>query len=314
MLDIRNLSTYYYKNGSEIKAVDNVSLTVERGEVLGIVGESGSGKSTLGLSVLRLISPPGKIVSGEIYWKEIDLLRLKEKELQEIRGNDISMIFQDPFTSLNPVYTIGDQIAEVLRLHQNFSSRKAWERASELLDLVHIFNPRVTIKNYPHQLSGGMLQRAMIAMALSCDPELLIADEPTTALDVTIQAGIIKLLKELQNKLSLSVILITHNFGIVSGLCSKVLVMYAGQIVEEALITKILEKPLHPYTIGLLQSMPRVSVERLKSIPGNPPDLSNLPFGCYFSERCPKVQSICHDRMPALREITTDHSVRCYFA
>ena len=315
MLEIRKLSTYFYKNDSVTKAVDDVSLSVGTGEVLGIVGESGCGKSTLGLSILKLISPPGKIVKGEIYWDGTDLLKLTDQQLEQIRGKEISMIFQDPFSSLNPVFKVGEQIAETLRIHEGLSKDKAWGRAVEILEMTHIPNASLRAGDYPHQFSGGMLQRAMIAMAISCNPKLLIADEPTTALDVTIQAGILGLLKELEDKKKMSMILITHNFGIVSEICDRVAVMYAGKIVEEAETSEIFRNPLHPYTIGLLESLPEhgKKVERLKMIHGKPPDLSALPMGCSFNPRCFKVQSVCHERMPELREVNPRHFARCHF-
>ncbi|MCX5726278.1 MAG: ABC transporter ATP-binding protein [Candidatus Saganbacteria bacterium] len=315
MLDIRKLSTNYYQEDSLIKAIDDVSLSVDSGEVIGIVGESGCGKSTLGLSILKLISPPGKIVRGEIYWDGTDLLNLTDQQLQQIRGKEISMIFQDPFSSLNPVFKVGEQIAETLRVHEGSSKDKAWDRAVEILEMTHIPNARLRAGDYPHQFSGGMLQRAMIAMAIACDPKLLIADEPTTALDVTIQAGILDLLKELEDKKQMSMILITHNFGIVSEICDRVAVMYAGKIVEEAKTSEIFRNPLHPYTIGLLESLPEHGrkVERLKMIPGQPPDLCDLPMGCSFNPRCSRVQSFCHERMPDLIEKSPGHFARCHF-
>jgi len=252
MLKVKNLSTYFYPEGKEVKAVDNVSFSVDRGEILGILGESGSGKSTLALSIMRLIYPPGKIVSGEIFVDGQDLLKLSEEEMIKVRGARISMIFQDPFTSLNPVYTVGDQIAEAIRLHQGLGKKEAWDKAVEMLDTVHIKNPASRIHDYPHQFSGGMRQRVMIAMALACQPELLIADEPTTALDVTIQAEILKLLKEIQEKFNLSVIYITHNFGIIKAICRKVIVLYKGKVVEEGSVDKVISSPQNDYTKRLI--------------------------------------------------------------
>lgn len=252
MLNVRNLSTYFYQEGSAVKAVDDVSFSVGKGEILGILGESGSGKSTIAHSIMRLIYPPGKIVSGEIIFKGQDLLKLSEEAMIKIRGAQISMVFQDPFTSLNPVYTVGDQIAEAIRLHQGLKRKEAWDKAVQMLDTVHIKDPASRIKDYPHQFSGGMRQRVMIAMALACKPELLIADEPTTALDVTIQAEILKLLKEIQEKFNLSVIYITHNFGIIKAICQRVIVIYRGKIVEKGRVEEIFASPKDSYTKKLI--------------------------------------------------------------
>ena len=255
MLEVRNLSTYFYQEDSVVKAVEGVSLAVAKGETLGVVGESGSGKSTLALSLMRLIYPPGKIVSGEVVFNGRDLMKLSEEEMIKIRGAKISIIFQDPFTSLNPVYTVGDQIAEAVKLHQGLSRREAWQKAVEMLEIVRIKDSGVRIKDYPHQFSGGMRQRVMIALALACKPEILIADEPTTALDVTIQAEILRLLKELQKELKLSIIYITHNFGIVKQMCERVMVMRRGKIVEEGRIREVMDNPRESYTKGLIDSL-----------------------------------------------------------
>ncbi len=255
MLKVKNLSTYFYTEEKVVKAVDNVSLSVKRDEILGILGESGSGKSTIAHSILRLVSPPGKIVSGEVVFNGRDLLKLSEKEMIKIRGAKISMIFQDPFASLNPVYAVGDQIAEAIQLHQGVSRKVAWQRAIEMLKVVHIKDPAVRIKDYPHQFSGGMRQRVMIAMALACQPELLIADEPTTALDVTIQAEILRLLKEVQQKFNLGIIYITHNFGIIRHICDNVTVMYQGKVVERGKTAEILENPRDSYTRKLIECL-----------------------------------------------------------
>ena len=255
MLEVRNLSTYFYQEDSVVKAVEGVSLAVASGETLGIVGESGSGKSTLALSLMRLIYPPGKIVSGEVVFNGRDLMKLSEEEMIKIRGAKISIIFQDPFTSLNPVYTVGDQIAEAIELHQGLSRREAWRKAVEMLEIVRIKESGVRVKDYPHQFSGGMRQRVMIAMALACKPEILIADEPTTALDVTIQAEILRLLKELQKELKLSIIYITHNFGIVKQMCERVMVMRQGKVVEEGRIQEVMDNPRESYTKGLIDSL-----------------------------------------------------------
>jgi ABC-type dipeptide/oligopeptide/nickel transport system ATPase component len=252
MLKVKNLSTYFYPEEKEVKAVNNVSFSVDRGEILGILGESGSGKSTLALSIMRLIYPPGKIVSGEIFVDGQDLLKLSEEEMIRTRGARISIIFQDPFTSLNPVYTVGDQIAETIRLHQGLNKTEAWDKAVKMLDTVHIKNPASRIHDYPHQFSGGMRQRVMIAMALACQPELLIADEPTTALDVTIQAEILKLLKEIQQKFNLAIIYITHNFGIIEALCQRVIVLYKGKMVEEGVVSDVISSPRNDYTKRLI--------------------------------------------------------------
>ena len=255
MLNVKNLSTYFYQEGSVVKAVDDVSFSVEKGEILGILGESGSGKSTIAHSVMRLIYPPGRIICGEIILNGQDLLKVSEKEMIKIRGAKISMIFQDPFTSLNPVYTVGDQIAEAIRLHQGLSRKDAWDKAIQMLDTVHIKNPAARIRDYPHQFSGGMRQRVMIAMALACQPELLIADEPTTALDVTIQAEILKLLKEIQAKFNLSVLYITHNFGIIKSLCQNVIVLYKGKLVEEGRVDEVISSPKNDYTKRLISCL-----------------------------------------------------------
>lgn len=323
VLEVRNLSVEYYKGGKVIQALRDASITLKRNEVLGIVGESGCGKSTLALSILKLIPErEGKIVSGEILFKGEELLRLSDEKLVQIRGERISIIFQDPFTSLNPVFRIGNQIAESLTLHRkdNLSTSQIEKEIIELLELVKIPKPKDTMWSYPHQLSGGMQQRVMIAIALSSKPEILIADEPTTALDVTIQKEILDLLTELQKKLGLSVVLITHDFGIVAQVCQRVSVMYAGSIVEEASTSEIFHIPLHPYTKGLLESLPsrkepsgspRGEKRRLKAIPGQVPDPSNLPSGCKFHPRCPISIEDCKGGEPMLKEIVKNHWVRC---
>jgi ABC-type dipeptide/oligopeptide/nickel transport system ATPase component len=255
MLNVKNLSTYYYPEGREVKALENVSFDLRKGEILGILGESGSGKSTLAHSILRLVYPPGKIVSGKIFFKGQDLLRISEEEMVKVRGAGISMVFQDPFTSLNPVYTVGEQIAESIRLHQGAGKQEALSEAVRMLDTVHIKDPGLRVNDYPHQFSGGMRQRVMIAMALACRPELLIADEPTTALDVTIQAGILKLLKELQQEFKISVVYITHNFGIIHAICQRVIVLYQGSIVEEGKVEEVLSAPRDDYTRRLISCL-----------------------------------------------------------
>src|SRR5437763_7199440 len=297
LLEVENLGTWFYTRQGSVKAVDGVQFQVASGETLAIVGESGCGKSMTALSLMRLIpDPPGRIVSGTVKLAGRNLLELSEEQMRKVRGNDISMIFQEPMTSLNPVMTIGKQIAEALILHRDMNRKEALKRAVEMLDLVRIPEPHQRAKEYPHQLSGGMRQRAMIAMALACNPKVLIADEPTTALDVTIQAQILELILELQKELGTAIILITHNLGVVAETAQRVIVMYAGKKVEEAEVDALFGQPLHPYTHGLLASIPRLeimggrtanSVQRLKEIPGMVPALNNLPPGCTFPPRCP---------------------------
>jgi len=323
ILEVKDLSVEFYKGGKVIPALRDVSITLKENEVLGIVGESGCGKSTLALAILKLIPErEGKIVSGEVLFKREELLSLPDEKLLKVRGDRISIIFQDPFTSLNPLFTIGNQIAESLALHrkENLSTYQMEKEIIELLELVKMSKPKDTMLSYPHQLSGGMQQRVMIAMALSSNPEILIADEPTTALDVTIQKEILGLLTELQKKLGLSVVLITHDFGIVAQTCQRVSVMYAGSIVEEASTSEIFHKPLHPYTKGLLESLPsreesrdfsQGEKRRLRAISGQVPDPSNLPSGCKFHPRCPIVIEQCKPEEPRLREISENHWVRC---
>ena len=323
ILEVKNLSVEFYKGGKVIQALRDTSLTLKRNEVLGIVGESGCGKSTLALSILKLIpEKEGRVISGEILFKGEDILRLSDEKLLQIRGDRVSIIFQDPFTSLNPVFKISKQIAESLTLHkkENLSTHQMEKEIIELLELVKLPKPKDMMLSYPYQLSGGMQQRVMIAIALSSNPEILIADEPTTALDVTIQKEILNLLTELQKKLGLSVVLITHDFGIVAQTCQRVSVMYAGIIVEEASTSEIFHNPLHPYTKGLLESLPsreelpsssQSEKRRLKAIPGQVPDPSNLPSGCKFHPRCPKVIEDCKPEEPRLREIVKNHWVRC---
>lgn len=318
LLQIENLETHFITDAGTVRAVDNVSLSVRKGETLGIVGESGCGKSVTALSVLRLIpNPPGKIVGGKIVLDGRNLLDLPEKEMRKVRGASISMIFQEPMTSLNPVFTVGDQIAEGIRLHQGLSKRAAWNKASEMLRLVHIPDPERRVKEYPHQMSGGMRQRVMIAMALSCNPHLLIADEPTTALDVTIQAQILELLNQLKAEMGMAVMLITHDLGVVADTAARVAIMYAGRVVEEAPVLELFANPLHPYTRGLLNSMPRIEKSerrpRLQAIPGMVPDLLDLPQGCKFQARCTKVFDACRGEEPQLKTIgSPDHFARCY--
>ncbi len=318
LLEVRNLETHFKTQDGVVKAVNNVSFHVDRGETLGIVGESGSGKSVTSLSVMRLIpSPPGKIVGGEIMFDGQNLLDLTDDEMRHVRGNRIAMIFQDPMTSLNPVLTIGRQITESLELHMKLTPREARNRAIELLSMVGIPSAASRLDSYPHQFSGGMRQRVMIAMALSCNPELLIADEPTTALDVTIQAQILELIARLQRELGTAVIIITHDLGVVAGMADRVMVMYAGRVVEEGPTNEIFERPRMPYTIGLLRSIPRLDERqgrKLTPIRGLPPDLINLPEICPFSPRCDYfVAGKCDQQVPPLREVGENHRAACLF-
>jgi len=318
LIEVKGLSTSFFTLEGEVKAVDGVSFEIEEGETLGLVGESGCGKSVTALSIMRLVSsPPGKIVNGQILYRGQDLLQLNGEAMRKIRGNEISMIFQEPMTSLNPVFTIGDQIGEAIRLHQGLAKKATREKTVEMLRLVKIADPESRVDDYPHQLSGGMRQRVMIAMALSCNPALLIADEPTTALDVTIQAQILELMKELQEKLGMALLLITHDLGVVSEQANEVAIMYAGKIVERAAAQSIFERPLHPYTVGLLNSLPGVGGKkknRLEAIPGVVPSPLELPTGCRFRDRCPRAAGICAEAEPKLEEKQKDHWVSCYFA
>jgi oligopeptide/dipeptide ABC transporter ATP-binding protein len=319
VLEIRDLKTYFFTYEGVAKAVDGVTYQLAKGEPLGLVGESGCGKSVTALSILRLIPiPPGKIVGGEILFKGKNLIDLSEEEMRKIRGNRISMIFQEPMTSLNPVFTIGNQIQETIKLHQGLSKRESLEKAIEMLRLVNIPSPERCVNQYPHELSGGMRQRAMIAMSLACNPEILIADEPTTALDVTIQAQILDLLNKLKEELGMAIILITHNLGVIAETVNRVLVMYAGKIVEEAKTKTLFENPQHPYTRGLLKSIPRLGDKvrhgkvRLSEIPGVVPSLYEIPSGCKFSTRCPSVMDICKEKEPELKEIEKGHFSACW--
>jgi len=314
LLSVRNLKTYFQTEDGEVPAVDGVSFDLEAGETLGIVGESGCGKSVTSLSIMRLIpSPPGRIAGGEIIFDGEDLLKKTPAEMRKIRGNEISMIFQEPMTSLNPVFTIGDQIMEAIILHQKLSKKEARERAIEMLRLVGIPSPEQRVDEYPHQLSGGMRQRVMIAMALSCNPRLLIADEPTTALDVTIQAQILELLQRLQEEFGMAIIMITHDLGVVAGMVDRVIVMYAGKVVEEAPVRELFRNPLHPYTIGLLGSIPKLhqAQERLQTIEGVVPSPFNMPRGCRFHPRCPYARPACEEAQPPLMELAPGHFAAC---
>ena len=318
LLEVNNLKTYFFTRGGVVKAVDDVSLTIKPGETLGVVGESGCGKSVTALSVMRLVAnPPGKIVGGEINLNGENILEMSQEELTELRGSQISMIFQDPMTSLNPVFTVGYQIAETVQRHRKeISKDQAWKRAIEMLDLVRISDAKRRAKNYPHEFSGGMRQRVMIAIALACNPKLLIADEPTTALDVTIQAQILELMKGLSKEFNTAVMLITHDLGVVAGSCERVNVMYAGHIVESAPVKQVFETPAHPYTVGLLHSIPRLDDQRgikLTPIAGQPPDLLNPPVGCPYAPRCPKVQSRCRQERPELMPVGRGEQVAACF-
>lgn len=316
ILEVQNLQTYFLTDNGIVKAVDDISFTLHQGETLGIVGESGCGKSVTNLSVMRLIpSPPGRIVGGKVLFKGTDVLALPERDLRTIRGNEISMIFQDPMTSLNPFLRISTQMIETIRIHQKISRKAALDKAIEMLKLVGIPAAEERIFEYPHQFSGGMRQRVMIAMALSCEAEILIADEPTTALDVTIQAQILELIKELATKLNTSVIIITHDLGVVAGMCDTVCVMYAGKIVEKARTGDLYKNPAHPYTYGLIQSVPRLDKAkdgRLFSIEGQPPNVIDLPPCCPFHPRCPKVMDICRVQYPPTTDLGNQHEVSCW--
>ncbi len=316
LLEISGLRTYFYVRRHVARAVDDVSLTLEAGETLGLVGESGCGKSVTAHSIIRLIpEPPGKIVSGKIFLKDINLLELPESRMRSIRGNRISMIFQEPMTSLNPVYPVGDQVSEVIKIHEKLSRAQARERVIEAFRVVGIPVPEQRIREYPHQMSGGMRQRVMIAMALACNPELMIADEPTTALDVTIQAQILDLMNKLKRETGAAILFITHDLGVIAEMAQSVAVMYAGKIVEYADVRTLFGNPKHPYTVGLMQSIPVLGrgspSQRLAAISGVVPSLFNLPPGCPFNDRCPDVFSDCHEVEPEMYSITEHHTARC---
>ena len=315
MLEVRNLATHFATRAGVVQAVNGISYQLDEGETLGIVGESGCGKSVSALSIMRLVpDPPGKIVDGEILFRGRDLLKLSDSDMRRVRGSEIAMVFQDPFTSLNPVLTVGFQIIEALRLHRALNGAGARDRAAELLHLVGIANPETRLSEYPHQFSGGMRQRVMIAMALSQEPRLLIADEPTTALDVTVQQQIIDLVKRLQTELGLAVIWITHDLGVVLSVARRVIVMYAGSIAEEARTSDLFTSPRHPYTIGLLKSLPSIDDRRdkkLSSIPGQLPDLTKLTAGCPFAARCDYVEQRCLDEHPPLEAVGDGHTAAC---
>ncbi len=318
ILSVNGLKTYFQTEDGIVKAVDGITFTLEKGETLGIVGESGSGKSVTNLSVMRLIpEPPGKIVDGDIIFDGIDVRELSIEEVRKIRGRRIAMIFQDPMTSLNPFLKISTQLAEVTRLHLGHTKQQAFDHAVKMLRMVGISDAEERIQSYPHEFSGGMRQRVMIAMALSCDPELLIADEPTTALDVTIQAQILELIKDLKARMGTSVILITHDLGVVAGMTDKIIVMYAGKVFEQAPTKELFAAPANPYTKGLLKSVPDPASDHygeLYQIPGLPPDVAHLPPGCPFAERCYRAEDICRNEFPPFVEINSEHHSLCHFA
>ena len=315
LVDIEHERLSFFTPAGEVKALDDVSFYVNEGEVLGVVGESGSGKSVTSYSLMGLIANPGKIIGGDLYFNGYHINEMSEKEMRKIRGNEVSIIFQDPMTSLNPVYTIGNQIMEVILLHTNKNKKEAKERAKELLTLVGINEPDKRLKQYPHELSGGMRQRVMSAMALACEPKLLIADEPTTALDVTIQAQIIELMIELKNKLGMAIIMITHDLGVVANICDRIAVMYAGKIIESGLTDDIFYNPKHEYTKGLLKSIPKIyeaDYERLVPIEGTPVDMLNPPKGCPFASRCDSCMKICLREMPPVKNFSETHYSQCW--
>jgi peptide/nickel transport system ATP-binding protein len=317
LLDIRELKTWFATDDGMVRAVDGVDLKIGRGETVGVVGESGCGKTVTARSVLKLIDmPPGRFEGGQILWQGRDLLPLGAAEMDKIRAREIAIIFQEPMTSLNPVYTVGAQIAEVLREHEKLTRRQAIDRAAEMLSLVNIPNAKARVHDYPHQFSGGMRQRVMIALALSCRPKLLIADEPTTALDVTIQAQILELMQEMKERFGMAIMLITHAMGVVAETCQRVVVMYAGKVVEEAPAVALFGSPRHPYTQGLIRSIPRVDraaehKERLEAIQGTVPSLLNPPPGCRFAQRCRFASDVCRQAMPPLKQVGPGHFVRC---
>jgi peptide/nickel transport system ATP-binding protein len=317
LLEVKDLVTEFPTRRGIVRAVDGVTFGVDAGETLAVVGESGSGKSVTSLSIMRLLQEPGHVASGSITYDGQDLLALSEREMESVRGGKISMIFQEPMTSLNPVYRVGDQIVEAIQVHSDLKKDAAWERAVEMLRVVGIPSPEDRARDYPHQMSGGMRQRVMIAMALSCNPRILIADEPTTALDVTIQAQILDLIYNLREEYNMGVLLITHDLGVVSEVADRVVVMYCGQVVEQSPVTELFEEPLHPYTLGLLESIPRIEDdedERLYQIRGQVPNPLHMPPGCPFSDRCDQCMDVCRERRPELKDAPghPGRSVRCF--
>ena len=315
LIDIQDLRVSFFTPGGEVQAVRGVSWFLDEGEALGIVGESGSGKSVSVYAVMRLLQHPGRVTGGSIRFNGTDILSLSEDDMRKIRGNEIAMIFQDPMTSLNPVYTVGNQICEPLKLHRNMKGKRARERATELLGMVGIPNPARRLKQYPFEFSGGLRQRAMISMALACEPKLLIADEPTTALDVTIQAQILEIMKDLKNRRNMSIVLITHDLGIVSDICNKIIIMYGGEIMEYGPIEALYSSPSHPYTNGLINSLPKIDEEvgaQLTPIEGSPVDLMHPPAGCPFAPRCDKCMKVCLTEKPPYFEMEPDHYSACW--
>lgn len=316
VLEVNNLRTHFFTDEGVVPSVDGVSFYIDQEETLGVVGESGCGKSVTSLSIMQLVpNPPGRIVGGEILFRGDNIVKKSQEQMRKIRGKDMAMIFQEPMSSLNPVYTVGNQIAESVILHQQVSRREAFNRAVEMLRLVGIPSPERRARDYPHQLSGGMRQRVMIAMALACNPQLLIADEPTTALDVTIQAQILDLMKKLQSEFHAAILLITHDLGVVAEMCDRVAVMYAGKVVEEGTTAELFREPLHPYTEGLLASIPRIDETRqdkLHVIEGTVPNLLHLPKGCSFAPRCPKAMDVCRREAPTLEEVGDGRKVSCW--
>lgn len=316
LLDVKNLCTYFETQRGTVRAVDGVDFTLKEGDTLGVVGESGCGKTVLALSIMRLVPQPGRIVSGNVFFEGTDLTRLSEEDMRRVRGKRISMIFQEPMTSLNPVFRVGEQIAEAVELHLGLSKKEALDHAVAMLRLVGMPAPEERILDYPHQMSGGMRQRVMIAMALSCNPRLMLADEPTTALDVTIQAQILDLINRLKGEVGTSVILITHDLGVIAEAAQFAAVMYAGHVVEQGPVSELFSTPLHPYTVGLMNSIPRIGGgakdDSLKTIAGVVPSLYELPAGCSFRDRCPDVMAVCSEKRPVLLEKSPGHFVRCW--
>jgi peptide/nickel transport system ATP-binding protein/oligopeptide transport system ATP-binding protein len=315
IIEVKNLEVQFEIRGAVLKAVDHVSFTIAPGETLGLVGESGCGKSVTASAIMRIVpQPPGRIAGGQILFDGVDLLELSEKQMRAIRGNRISMIFQEPMSSLNPVYTVGDQVAEVIQLHQKLKRREAMKKVVEVFEQVGIPEPETRVKDHPHKMSGGMRQRVMIAMALACNPRLMIADEPTTALDVTIQAQILVLMNELKEDTGASILFITHDLSVIAEMAQKVAVMYAGKMMEYATVTDLFDNPKHPYTVGLMTSVPALSKgrERLTTIPGVVPSLFNIPEGCPYYDRCPDAKEFCEEKLPAMAEVDKGHWVRCW--